>query len=59
MEYSEDDVVHKMPHKMKTHWQNLLKISVGVEFKIHNLIRYNQVGVILVQCPFNIFEIFL
>ena len=22
MEPSEDDAVHKIPHKMKTHWQN-------------------------------------
>ena len=28
MGHSEDDAVHKIPHKMKTHWQNQLKISV-------------------------------
>ena len=22
MGHSEDDAVHKIPHKMKTHWQN-------------------------------------
>ena len=29
-----DDTIHKIPHKMKTHWQNQLKISVLVYFKI-------------------------
>ena len=33
MGHSEDDVVHKIPHKMKTHRQNQLKISVLVEVK--------------------------
>ena len=27
MGHSEDDAVHKIPHKMKTHWTNQLKIS--------------------------------
>ena len=27
MGHFEDDVVHKIPHKMKTYWQNQLKIS--------------------------------
>ena len=27
---SEDDAVHKIPPKMKTHWQNQLKILVLV-----------------------------
>ena len=26
MEHSEDAAVHKIPHKMKTRWQNQLKI---------------------------------
>ena len=30
MGHSEDDAVHKIPNKMKTHWQNQLKISVLV-----------------------------
>ena len=30
MGHSEDDAVHKIPHKMKTHWQNKLKFSVLV-----------------------------
>ena len=28
--HSEDAAVHKIPHKMKTHWQNQLKISASV-----------------------------
>ena len=28
MGHSEDDAVHKIPHKMKTHWRNQLKILV-------------------------------
>ena len=28
MGHSEDDAVHKIPHKMKTHWQNQRKILV-------------------------------
>ena len=30
MEHSEDDAVHKIPHKRKMHWQNQLKILVLV-----------------------------
>ena len=30
MGYSEDYAVHKIPHKMKMHWQNQLKILVLV-----------------------------
>ena len=55
MGHSGDDAVHKIPHKMKTHWQNQLKISVLVLFKILCGIRYKKIDVILVQCPFNIF----
>ena len=32
MGHSEDDDVHKIPDKMKPHWQNQLKISVLVYF---------------------------
>ena len=28
MGHSEDDAVHKIPHKKKMHWQNQLKILV-------------------------------
>ena len=40
--------------KMKTHWQNQLKISALVYFKILYRIRYKKIDVILVQCPFNV-----
>ena len=30
MGHSEDDAVHKIPHKMEMHWQNQLKILVLV-----------------------------
>ena len=31
MGHSEDDTVHKIPHKMKTHWQNPLQnFGVGL-----------------------------
>ena len=30
MGHSEDYAVHKIPHKMKPHWQNKLKFSVLV-----------------------------
>ena len=52
MGHTEDDAVYKIPHKMKTHWQNQLKISVLVQFKIHYRKRYKKINVILVQCPF-------
>ena len=42
MRHSEDDVVHKVPHKMKAHKQNQLKISVLVNFKILYRIRHNK-----------------
>ena len=28
MRHSEDNAVHKIPHKMKPHWQNQMKILV-------------------------------
>ena len=46
MGHSEDDTVHKIPHKMKTHWQNQLKILVLVKLQIfmeldnHNIICF-------------------
>ena len=41
MGHSEDNTVFKIPHKMKTHWQNQLKIrywfglgfSIGLDIK--------------------------
>ena len=53
MGHSEDDAVHKIPHKLKTHWQNQLKILVLVWFKVLYGIRHKKIDVILVQCPFN------
>ena len=58
MGHSEDDAVHKIPHKMKTHWQNQLKFSVSVWFEILYRTRYKKIGVILVQCPFKFLLIF-
>ena len=52
MGHSEDDAVHKIPQKMKMHWQNQLKISVLVWFKILYRISYIRIDVILVQYPF-------
>ena len=52
MGHSGEDAVHKIPHKMKTHWQIQLKFSVLVQCKILYRIRYNKINVILVQCPF-------
>ena len=45
-------LINKIPHKMKTHWQNQLKIWVLVWFKILYRIRFKKIYVILVQCPF-------
>ena len=50
MGHPEDDATHKIPHKMKTHWQNQLNVSVLVYFKILYRIRYKMKVVILVQC---------
>ena len=58
MGHSRDDAVHKIPHKMKTPWQNQLKFSVLISFKILYRIRYKKIDVILVQCPFNDNKIF-
>ena len=41
---SGDDAVHKIPHKMKTHWRNQLKISVLVQFKILYRMRYKKIA---------------
>ena len=51
--HTENDIVHKIPHKMKMQWQNQLEISVLVQFKILYRIRLKEIDVILVQCPFN------
>ena len=54
MGHFEDDDVHKIPHKMKTHWQNhLKKLALLFFLIIPNRIRYKKIAVILVQCPFN------
>ena len=53
MGHSENDAVHKIPHKMKTHWQNQLKFLVWVWFTILYRTRYKKIDVRLVQCPFN------
>ena len=53
MGHSEDDAVHKIPHKMKVHQ---LKISVLVSFNPQKNYRcYKKIDVILVQCLFNTF----
>ena len=54
MGHSEDDAVHKISHKMKTHWQNKLKFSVLVWFTIPYRTWYKKIEVRLVQCPFNL-----
>ena len=54
MGHSEDDAVHKIPHKMKTHWQNKLKFSVLVWLTILYRTRYKKIYVRLVQCPFKL-----
>ena len=56
---SGDDAVHKSPHKMRMHEQNLLKSVVSVYFKvniIYNLIKNKKeihVDAALAQCHFN------
>ena len=50
MGHSEDDVVHKIPHKVKTHWQNQLKFRHLFNLKFYR-IRYKKVGVITCQMP--------
>ena len=42
MRHSEDDAVHKIPQKMKTHWQNQLKFSVLIWFTILYRTRYKK-----------------
>ena len=52
MGHSGDDVNHKKPHKMKTHRQIQLKISVLVYFKVLYRNRYKNMDVILdYTCP--------
>ena len=55
MGHSEDDAVHKLPHNMKTHWQNKLKFLVLVWFTILYRTSYKKIDVRLVQCPFKRF----
>ena len=52
MQHSQDDDVHKIIHKMTTHCQFQLKMSVLVEMP--NRIRYKKIDVTLVQYPFNV-----
>ena len=56
MGHSEDDAVHKIPHKMKMHWQNRLKI-LGTGLILYR-IRYKMIDVIFVQCLFKLFHKF-
>ena len=52
MGHSGDDVNHKKPHKMKTHWPIQLKLSVLVYFKVLYRTRYKNMNVILdYTCP--------
>ena len=48
MGHSGDDAVHKIPYKMKTHWQNHLKISVLLQFKILQRIDIKRC---MLPCP--------
>ena len=42
MGHSEGDVVHKIPNKMKTHGQNLLKILIFVYFNRSQLAKMKK-----------------
>ena len=53
MEHSEDDAVHKIPQKMKTHWQNQLKLLVLVQFEIIYRIRCKKIR--CYTCPMSIY----
>ena len=52
MGHSQDAAVYKILNKMKTLWQDQLKISVSVLFKTLYRSRYKRIDVIPVQCPF-------
>ena len=55
MGHSEDDAVYKIPHKIKTHWQNQLKISelvFNLRSSIELDIHVKRIDFILVQCSF-------
>ena len=52
MGHSRDDDVHKIPHKMKTHWQNQLKSVVLVYHIVPYRIRHKKIDALLVPCPF-------
>ena len=49
MGHSEDDDAYKIPHKMKTYWQNPLKISLLVYLK--SSIDYSHIVLIMVIWP--------
>ena len=51
MGHSEDDSVHKIPHKMnmKMHRQNQLKMSVLAKFISLYRIKYKKIGALLAQ----------
>ena len=55
MGHSEDDAVHKIPHKTKMHWQNRLKISVLVKFKISTELDIKRKMLYLSNAPLHIF----
>ena len=49
MGHSRDDAVNKIPYKMKTHWQNQLKISILVNIRF-SIELYTKIDVIN-TCP--------
>ena len=49
MGHSEDDAAYKIPHKMKTHWQNPLKNSLLVYLK--SSIDYSHIVLIIAIWP--------
>ena len=53
MGHSEDDAIHKIRHKMETHRQNQLKLSVFVNLKSSIESDMKKIDVILVQYPFS------
>ena len=55
IEHPGDNVVHKKPRQMKSHWQKQLKSMVLVYFKVLYRIRYKNIHAILVQRPYNPF----
>ena len=56
MGHSEYDAVHKIPHKMKTHWQNQLKFFVLVYLKSSMELGIKRLVLYLSNaCPFKYF----